>query len=332
VQDLAEDLGVSVIVIVARMLIVARMVAWIFAGIFDRIRAWPLAALLVGALGLGAAGATAGPPMRIVSLAPGVTETLFALGGGGAVVGVSQYCDYPPAATRLPKVGTFLTPNVEAIAALRPDLIIGPGLSSSRREVRTLEAMGYPTMTVNDNSLDGIEQSIGLIGARIGEQEAARRLIGVIQAHIDTVHARLEGTKPRTVVMLVGHQPMVAVGRGTFLDNLLHLAGGDNIADLAPENWPRLSIEYIIAMRPEVILDGAMGSDANTPAGFWARYPTIPAVRDHHVFGYPEDPMLHPGPRVWQSLEILARRIHPEAFTAASDTQGAQRCAQGASR
>ena len=280
----------------------------------------PLAALLAAAISIGAAA----PPMRIVSLAPGVTETLFALGEGGAVVGVSQYCDYPAEATRLPKVGTFLTPNVEAIAALRPDLIIGPGLSSSRREVRTLAAMGYPTMTVNDDSLDGIEQSIALIGARTGEQEAAHRLLGAIQTHIEAVRARLERTKPRTVVMLVGHQPMVAVGRGTFLDDLLHLAGGDNIADLSAQNWPRLSIEYIIAMRPAVILDGAMGSDANTPAGFWARYPTIPAVRDHRVFGYPQDPMLHPGPRVWQSLEILARRIHPEAY-AASEMQGAAR-------
>jgi iron complex transport system substrate-binding protein len=279
-----------------------------------------LGALLAVALSFGAAAA-APPPMRIVSLAPGVTEILFALGQGDAVVGVSQYCDYPRAATRLPKVGTFLTPNVEAIAALRPDLIIGPGLSSSRREVRTLEAMGYPTMTVDDNSLDRIEQSIALIGARTGAQEAARRLLSEIQAHIEAVRVRIERTPPRTVVMLVGHQPMVAVGRGTFLDDLLKLAGGDNIADLSPQSWPRLSIEYIIAMRPEVILDGAMGSDAKTPAGFWARYPTIPAVRNHRVFGYPQDPTLHPGPRVWQSLEILARRIHPDAF-AASDTRG----------
>jgi iron complex transport system substrate-binding protein len=253
-----------------------------------------------------------------VSLAPAVTETLFALGEGGAVVGVSQYCDYPPAATRLPRVGTFLTPNVEAIAALRPDLIIGPGLSSSRHEVRTLEAMGYPTMTVNDSSLYGIEQSITLIGERTAQAQAASRLLGAILAHLDEVRARLKNTRPRTVVMLVGHQPMVAVGRGTFLDDLLHLAGAHNIADLSPQAWPRLSIEYIVAMRPEVILDGEMGSDATTPAGFWARYPTIPAVRDHRVFGYPQDPMLHPGPRVWQSLEILARRIHPEAFAGSS--------------
>jgi iron complex transport system substrate-binding protein len=277
----------------------------------------PLAALLAAALSIGAAAAVP-PPQRIVSLAPAVTETLFALGKGGAVVGVSQYCDYPPAATRLPRVGTFLTPNVEAIAALRPDLIIGPGLSSSRHEVRTLEAMGYPTMTVNDSSLDGIEQSITLIGERTAQAQAARRLLGAIQAHLDEVRARLKNTRPRTVVMLVGHQPMVAVGRGTFLDDLLHLAGAHNIADLSPQAWPRLSIEYIVAMRPEVILDGEMGNDATTPAGFWARYPTIPAVRDHRVFGYPQDPMLHPGPRVWQSLEILARRIHPEAFAVSS--------------
>jgi len=280
----------------------------------------PVAVLLASAISIGAAA----PPMRIVSLAPGVTETLFALGEGGAVVGVSQYCDYPAAATRLPKVGTFLTPNVEAIAALRPDLIIGPELSSSRREVRTLAAMGYPTMTVNDASLDGIEQSIVLIGARTGAQEAARALLGTIRAHIEAIQARLERTTPRTFVMLVGHQPIVAVGRSTFLDDLLHLAGGDNIADLSAQSWPRLSIEYIIAMRPEVILDGAMGSDANTPAGFWARYPTIPAVRDHRVFGYPQDPTLHPGPRVWQSLEILARRIHPEAFAASADESSAE--------
>jgi iron complex transport system substrate-binding protein len=257
-----------------------------------------LGVLFAIALSIGADAAASAPPTRIVSLAPAVTETLFALGDGGAVVGVSQYCDYPPAATHLPKVGTFLTPNVEAIAALRPDLIIGPGLSSSRREVRTLEAMGYPTLTVDDDSLAGIEQSITRIGARTGQQKAAVTLLATIQDHIEDVRARLAHTRPRTVVMLVGHEPIVAVGRGTFLDDLLHLAGADNIADLSAQSWPRLSIEYIIAMRPEVILDGAMGSDANTPAGFWARYPIIPAVRDHRVFGYPQDPMLHPGPRV----------------------------------
>jgi cobalamin transport system substrate-binding protein len=272
--------------------------------------ALPTAAIAVCIVAVPGVAAAA----RIVSLAPSVTETLFALGEGSNVVGVSRYCDYPPAATRLPRVGTFLTPDMEAIVALRPTLIIGPGLSSNQREVRALKSMGYATLTVDDNSLVGIERSIRMVGARTGRAEAASRLLASINTQIETVRARLKGVKPRTVVMLVGHQPLVAVGRGTFLDDLLRLADADNIADVVPQSWPHLSLEYIIAMRPEVILDGQMGSGARTPAGFWSRYPTIPAVRNHRVFGYLEDPVLHPGPRVGQTLEILARLIHPEVF------------------
>ncbi len=285
-----------------------------------------LAALLAAA---GAPDFARAVPARIVSLAPSVTETLFALGEGGAVVGVSQYCDYPPAAVALPKVGTFLTPNVEAIAALRPDLIVGPSLSSSRREVRALEAMGYPTLTVDDSSLDGIEASIATIGARTGHQRAANDLLRDLRAQIDGVRERVRNTPSRRVVMLVGHEPMVAVGRGTFLDDLLRLARAENIADVSEQSWPRLSLEYIVAMRPEVILDGAMGSDADTPRGLWARYPEIPAVREHRVFGYPQDPTLHPGPRVGQTLELIARLIHPEAF---ADTAAASRASEHAAR
>jgi cobalamin transport system substrate-binding protein len=280
---------------------------------------WKIANLSVVAL-FGAAftllsnNACAAQPYRIVSLAPSITETLFALGAGPEVVGVSQYCDFPKAALKLPKVGSFLTPNVEAILALRPTLIIGLASSSNQRQIRALREMGFATLMVTDDSLKGIENSIGQIGDRIGRAGTARQLLTSMQAHIDAVRARLKGVKSRRVLMMVGHQPMVAVGRGTFLDELLKIAHGVNIADRSPQSWPRLSIEYIIAMAPEVILDGQMGSESAAPSSFWARYPTIPAVRNHHVYGYPQDPMLHPGPRVWQSLEIIASRIHPEAW------------------
>jgi iron complex transport system substrate-binding protein len=114
--------------------------------------------------------------------------------------------------------------------------------------------------------------------------------------------------------MIVGQQPLVAVGPGTYLDELLTLADARNIASLASQPWPHLSLEYIVASRPEVILDGQMGTDVNAPARFWTRYPSIPAVREQRVFGYPENPTLHPGPRIAQSLQLLARLIHPEAF------------------
>jgi len=253
-------------------------------------------------------------PQRIVSLAPAITETLFALGAGAEVAGVSQYCDYPPEVTKLPKVGTFLTPNIEAIAGRRPTIVIGLRTSSDLREIRALQAMSYRTLMVDDNSIAGIEASILTVGDAIGRAREARVLLDRTHMKIEAIEERLRGVPERPVLMVVGHQPMVAVGTGTYLDELLTLARATNIAAGAAQAWPRLSIEYIIATRPEVILDGQMGSDPGSPSSFWAQYPTIPAVRAHRVVGYPEDPTLHPGPRIVQTLEILARLIHPEAF------------------
>lgn len=262
--------------------------------------------------------ATANGAQRIVSLAPAITETVFALGAGPDVAGVSQYCDYPPEVARLPKVGTFITPNIEAIAGLRPTIVIGLESSSDLREIRALKAMGFRTLMVNDDSIAGIETSIRAIGDAIGRAPQAQALLARIGLKFAAIEERLRGVPARRVLMVVGHQPMVAVGRGTYLNELLTMAHATNIADAAAQTWPRLSLEFIIATRPDVILDGQMGSDPRSPSTFWAKYPTIPAVRDHRVLGYPDDPTLHPGPRIVQTLELLARLIHPEAFARAA--------------
>jgi len=251
---------------------------------------------------------------RIVSLVPSVTETLFSLGAGNEVVGVSQFCDYPPQAAKLPRVGSFLTPNVEAIVALRPTLVIAGSLSSGRRQIRALNAMGIDTLLSGDSSLEEIERSILSIGNRVGRRRDAQRLLDEIHARMKRVTHRLEGAPQVAVLMVVGHEPMVAVGADNYLGELIVLARGDNIASQSAQAWPRLSMEYIIAMRPQVILDGQMGSETAAPAGFWSKYATIPAVREHRVYGYPIDPILHPGPRVWQSLEIIAARLHPRVM------------------
>ncbi len=278
------------------------------------------AALCLYALVL-ASPANAAARLRIVSLAPSVTETLFALGAGPDVVGVSQYCDYPPQVRDLPRVGSFLTPNLEAIIALRPTLVVGLELSSDVRQIRALNSMGYPVLLVSDDSLQQIETSIETVGARINRQREAHWLVAQIQTQIAAVQQRLANVQPQRALMLVGHQPIVAVGAGTYLDELMRLARADNIAADVGEQWPHLSMEYIIAMRPEVVLDGSMGTDASS-SGFWEKYPTIPAVRDHRVFGYAQDPILHAGPRVGQSLEIIARMIHPEAWDRAAGGAG----------
>jgi iron complex transport system substrate-binding protein len=251
---------------------------------------------------------------RIVSLAPSITETLFALGAGSEVVGVSQYCDYPPQVLRLPKVGSFLTPNLEQIMALRPTLVIGLLTSSDLREIRALDTAGIATVMVDDSSIDAIESSIQTIAGRIARQQRAEQLLAQIRADIAETEERLSDTRRFRVLMVVGHQPLVAVGTGTYLDQLLALAHAQNIADRVPQSWPRLSLEYVIASRPEVILDGQMGTDPREPSRFWTRYWSIPAVHDGHVHGYPDDPTLHPGPRVALTLDLLARLIHPEAF------------------
>jgi iron complex transport system substrate-binding protein len=279
-------------------------------------------ALLAG-LVVSATGGCGAPPIatatgtrRIVSLAPSVTETLFAIGAGPQVVGVSQYCDYPPQARQLPRIGSFLSPNIEAIVALKPTIVIGLLISSDLREIRALQAIGIATLMVDDGSVAAIEASIERIGNAVGQQRAARELVGRIRSRLSSIEERLAGARLRHVLMVVGHQPLVAVGPGTYLDELLKLAGALNIADSSTQSWPRLSLEYIVASRPDVILDGQMGTDAHAPARFWARYPSIPAVREWRVFGYPDDPTLHPGPRVPQTLELLARLIHPEVFGA----------------
>lgn len=257
-------------------------------------------------------------PRRIVSLAPAITETLFALGAGPQVVGVSQYCDYPPEVLKLPKIGSFLTPNIEAIAGLRPTIVIGLQTSSDLREIRALKEMGFTVLMVDDDSIAGIEAGIRTIGNAIGRAPDAHALLDRIQLKIAAIEDRLRLVPDRRVLMVVGHQPMVAVGAGTYLDELLTMARASNISATSAQAWPRLSLEYIIAMRPQVILDGQMGTDPNSPSTFWAKYPTIPAVRDHRVIGYPENPTLHPGPRIAQTLELLARLIHPEAFAGAT--------------
>ncbi len=251
---------------------------------------------------------------RIVSLVPSVTETLFALGVGDEVVGVSSYDDYPPEVRKLPKVGSFLTPNLEAIAALRPTIVIGRGISSNQREILAMRAMGYETLMIEDDSLPQIEQSIKLIGKRVGKSQQADAIIAGIEANVNDVRTRVHPFPARRALMLVGHQPIVAVGPGTFLDDLFKIAGAENIADAAAQQWPQLSMEFIVAMRPEIIIDGQMGSDPESPTQFWDAYPTIPAVRNRRVVGYPEDPTLHPGPRVGTTLEMLAKLIHPEAW------------------
>ena len=259
--------------------------------------------------------AAEGPgPQRVVSLAPSVTETLFALGFGDRVVGVTTYCDYPPEARRLPKIGGFTNPSVEAIVATRPDLVIGVNDSSHPVKTKELEHLGIKIALISVTSLDEILNSFKSVARMLGHPEAGDKLAQKITRQFEQVKKRVAPVPRRSTLLAVGLRPLVAVGGKNFIDELITLAGGDNIAGNAAQPWLNLPDEYVIAKAPQVIIQAGMGSERGTSAKYWSDLKSIPAVKEGRVYSYPSDKILRPGPRVGEGLEEIARLVHPECF------------------
>jgi len=255
----------------------------------------------------------AGPPARIVSLAPSITEMVYALGAGERLVGVCAQCDYPEAVARLPRVGGYLAPSVEATLAERPDLVIAVPSPGNREAVRAIERAGVRVLVVHDRTLADLWASMRSIAGALGLPAAGEQLVADVTTRLEEVRARVADLPPRRVLMIVGHSPLVAVGRGTLQDELLAVAGGVNVASEAGEVWPTLTLEVVVARAPEVIVDAAMGSDQAGHALF-AGLTTVPAVQHGRVVPLASDTLFRAGPRVPEAAAALARAIHPEAF------------------
>ncbi len=264
---------------------------------------------------------TLGAPTRVVSLAPSLTEVVFALGLGDRLVGVSSQCDYPEEAKRLPKMGSFVAPTVEAIVAARPDLVLAVPSPGNRNPVEALRALGIDVLVVDPVTLDDIRSMMITLAARLGRAEAGEELAAALDRRIDEVRRRVGDRAPRSVLLAVGRAPLIVAGSGTVQDELLRLAGGVNVVAAAGKGWPRLSLEAALAAAPEVIIDATMGSEADQDAGvaFWQGFPMLPAVRAGRVYAYAENELLRPGPRLGVALSELARRVHPEAYAEVTD-------------
>jgi iron complex transport system substrate-binding protein len=255
--------------------------------------------------------------LRIVSLAPSVTETLFAIGAGDDIVGVSAQCDYPPAASRIDRVGTFLKPNVEAILTKQPDVVIAAPSPTNASFLEALERFGIEVLLVESNSVRETTANILRIAAAVDSTAAGQVLIQRIQREIEATRRRLAGTIPRRVLLVLGQRPFVAAGAGGLQDELIQRAGGVNIAASGVGRWPRLNLEHVIQQQPEVIIDMTIPHErdlATTPLGIWNAFPSVPAVRAGSVYGHPPNLLVRPGPRVAEAIELLARYIHPERF------------------
>ena len=268
------------------------------------------------------AGAASAPhPQRIVSLAPSVTETLFALGVGSRLVGVTTYCDYPAEARKLPKIGGFMSPSLELIVAKRPDLVIGVSSATDLVKAREMERLGLKVTLISLASVSDILSSIKKIARLLGSPQAGEKLVSRITLRFDEVKKRVAPAPRRSTLLVVGLRPLVAVGGKNFIDELITLAGGENIAGNAAQPWLNLPDEYVVAKAPQVIIEAGMGSDRIESAKHWADLKSIPAVKERRVYAYPSDKILRPGPRIGEGLEEIARLVHPECFTGSKGGQ-----------
>ncbi|HEY1371132.1 MAG TPA: helical backbone metal receptor [Candidatus Binatia bacterium] len=256
----------------------------------------------------------AAPPVRIVSLAPSVTETIFAMGYGGRLVGVTTYCDYPPEAKKIAKIGDFMNPSLEAVAAKRPDIVIGVVGATDPMKAREMEGLGLKVVLLPLTNLDDILKSARTIGGMIGDPGAGKDLAAKISGQVDEVKKRVRSAPRRKVLLIVGYQPLIAVGGKNFIDELITLAGGTNIAGGAAQPWLNVPDEYVVAKAPEVIIEAGMGSEREKANKRWSDLASVPAVRAGRIYPYTSDKILRPGPRFGEALGDLARLIHPECF------------------
>ena len=273
--------------------------------------------ILLCALDVLAQPAAAPRAKRVVSLAPSVTETVFALGFGDRLVGVTTYCDYPAEAQKLPKIGGFMSPSLEAIVAKRPDFVIGVGSATDPVKAREMERLGLKVTLISLASVSDILNSIKSIARLLGSPQAGEKLVRKITLQFDEVKKRVAPAPLRSILLAVGLRPLVAVGGKNFIDELITLAGGKNIAGNAAQPWLNLPDEYVVAKAPQVIIEAGMGSERGPSGKNWSDLPSIPAVKERRVYAYQSDKILRPGPRIGEGLEEIARLVHPECFAEA---------------
>lgn len=266
----------------------------------------------------------ANPGKRAISTAPSITETLFALGEGRNVVGVSEFCRFPAAALKIQRIGSYLSPNQEVILSLRPDRVYIEDVSAPK--LRNLNSKGFQTFMLRHRNIEDIYRSVDVIATGQGVPEAGKVLSEKIRSDLARLRAATSKLPKRRVLFIVGRTPgtlqgIVATGDQTYLNELIEIAGGVNCVSDAGAAYPKISLETLLARNPEVIIDrGDMAqTEKQTKAHedsvrqLWQKLSTIDAVRQKRVYPVSEDYWVVPGPRVTEAAHALARLIHPEA-------------------
>jgi len=257
-----------------------------------------------------------GTPQRIVSLAPSITETLFALNLGERVAGVTNYCDYPAEALTRPRVGGPINPDLEQIVSLHPDLVVATRSLNRQETVTALERLGMAVYTTDPRTVEEVVASTRRLGKLLGADARGEELAATLEERLADLAHRLAGHAPRRVFFVVWTDPIISTGPHTFLADALRHAGAESVVT-TDQDWPHINIEEVLRQNPEyLVFSGTHPEDPQTLiAGLRKRagWSSLEAVRAGH-FAIVSDALSRPAPRIVDAIEDLARQLHPDLF------------------
>ena len=251
---------------------------------------------------------------RIVSLAPNLTEIVFAVGAGNRLVGRTSYCDYPPEAKAIAEVGDTIHPNIEPIIALKPQVVLVSTASQLEAFTQQLQGQNIAVFVTDPHDLEGVFRSIEQIGEIVGEKDRANQLVQKLRERTNAVEQAVKQKPPVRVFYQASGEPLYTAGRDSFVTDLMRRAGATSVTAGVPGAWPKYSNESALAARPEAIILPTGGSMGAANANVADALRQSPAVLNGRVYKINDDHLARPGPRLVDGLEEMARVLHPDAF------------------
>ena len=251
---------------------------------------------------------------RVISLAPNVTEIMFAVGAGSSLVGNTTFCDFPAEATNVEKVGDTFHPSLERIIALRPQLVLVSTASQLEGFTEQLRSHNIEVFVTDPHSLEDIFRSIAQIGELVGKQDTANTLVTKLRERTTAIENAVKPLPRVRVFYQLSAEPLYTAGRDSFVTDLIKRAGADSVTAEVPGAWPKYSAESALAAKPEAIIlptGGSMGEGNSTVA---EALHNSPAAQQGRVYKINDDHLVRPGPRIVDGLEEMARALHPTAF------------------
>ncbi len=261
-------------------------------------------------------------PLRIVSLAPSLTETIYALGLQDRLVGDTDFCDYPAEAQKKPKVGGGINPNLEEIASLHPDLVLVTNSFNRLETVRALDSLGIPSYDIDPHTVDEILASTEKLAGVLGVPEAGKTLAEDLQRRLTVLQAKLAALPQTKVLFVVWTEPLMSIGKGTFVADALRKAGANSIVE-SSRDWPQMNLEEVVHLQPDFLIFPETHSDAGAhdfdTLALKPGWRLLDAVHNRR-FAVVSDAVIRPAPRIVSVIEDLARQLHPDAFLDAPGT------------